>query len=237
MENCSFRWGVRDGVPIGIGYFAVAFAFGLLCVGKGLSVFEALFISMFNLTSAGQLAAVPIITGGGGFLELGLSQLVINSRYALMSVSLSQKLGKTVRFFDRLWVGFMNTDEIFAVSMGKEGTVGRKYLFGLLIPPYLGWSLGTLCGAIAGDLLPAIIITALSVSMYAMFIAIVVPAARESRPVLAACLLAVALSSLFAFAPILKLVPSGFVIIIVAVTVSALFAWLAPIRDEEEDAT
>ena len=234
MENCNIKMGLRDGMPIGIGYFAVAFAFGLFCMSSGLSVPEALFISMFNVTSAGQMAAVPIIAGGGTLLELATCQLVINSRYSLMSVSLSQKFGSTVRLRDRFVFGFMNTDEIFAVATGKETQVGRRYMYGLCLPPFLGWSLGTLFGAIAGDILPSLIVTALSVAMYAMLIAIVVPVARDSRPVAFLALMSLVLSCLFYFVPFLSSVPSGFVIIICAVSVSLLFAALCPIDDEKE---
>jgi len=235
QENQNIKMGIRDGLPIAIGYFAVSFAFGLLCTGQGLTVLEALFISMFNVTSAGQIAALPIIASGGTLVELALTQIVINSRYALMSVSLSQKLGKSVRLADRFLIGFMNTDEIFAVATGKGGAVGRKYLYSLIVTPFLGWTLGTLFGAVAGDILPKIVVTALSVSMYAMFIAIVVPVARASRPVALVALCALLLSCLFAFTPKLNEIPSGFVIIIVAVSVSALFALLCPLPDEKED--
>ena len=127
IEINSFKMGVRDGMPICIGYLAVSFAFGISAVGMGLSVWEVLLISMLNLTSAGQLAGAPIIAGGGSFFELGLTQLVINLRYSLMSVSLSQKLDKTVRIRDRFLISFANTDEIFAVSSGKGIMLGRKY--------------------------------------------------------------------------------------------------------------
>ena len=119
-ENNSFFKGIKDGLPICIGYFAVSFAFGISAVGLGLTWVEALLISMTNLTSAGQLAGVPIIAGGGSIIEMAVSQLVINSRYALMSVSLSQKLGESIRLPHRFLVSFGNTDEIFAVSMTNK---------------------------------------------------------------------------------------------------------------------
>lgn len=227
--------GLRDGVPIGLGYLAVSFAFGLSAVLMGLSPLEALLISLFNLTSAGQLAGTPIIASAGSLPELVVSQLVINSRYSLMSVSLSQKLSPSVRLRDRLYIGFANTDEVYAVASSKDGKVGRKYMLGLITAPIIGWCSGTLLGAIAGDLLPAILITSLSVSMYAMFIAIILPSARESLPTLLCILAAVALSVLFYFVPALSVIPDGFVIVIIALTVSALFALLFPIPDEGED--
>ena len=148
-EN-SFRRGFLDGVPIGLGYFSVSIAFGILCAVNGMDLRATVLISMTNLTSAGQLAGAGVIFGGGTLLEMALTQLVINLRYALMSISLSQKLHKSVRFADRLWVSFFITDEIFAVSASKPGEVGRRYFIGVAVVPYLGWALGTLAGAVAG---------------------------------------------------------------------------------------
>ncbi len=225
---------LRDGLPIGLGYFAVSFAFGIMAVGSGLTVYEALLISMLNMTSAGQLAALPIIAGGGSLLELALTQLVINSRYSLMSVSLSQSFDKEIKVRDRFIHAFNLTDEMFAVAVGKETPLGRKYLLSLLILPYLGWNLGTLMGAIAGNILPAVAVSALGVSMYAMFIAIVVPVARDSRPVACLTLISIGLSALFYYLPALEVIPDGFVIIIIAIACSLLFALIAPIKDETE---
>ena len=233
-ENNSFIKGVTDGMPICLGYLSVAFAFGIFAVGKGLSVFEAVMMSMTNVTSAGQLAAVPIIVSGGTLAELAVSQLFINLRYALMSVSLSQKFGTSVRFFDRLIVAFVNTDEVFAVASGKRGEVGRKYLYGLILTPWLGWTVGTLLGAAAGHILPQIIISALGVAIYGMFIAIVVPRAKADKPTALCVLAAIILSCAFYYVPVLKTVPSGFVIIICAVIAGGVFAWLCPVAETED---
>ena len=210
MRECnSFKMGFFNGIPICLGYLSVSFAFGIFATGAGLSIIEATFISMFNLTSAGQLAAVPIIAAGGSFLELAMTQLVINLRYALMSVSLSQKMGDSVRFIDRLAVSFANTDEVFAVASSVPANVGRRYLYGLTLTPFLGWTLGTLAGAIAGNILPDMLVSALC------------------------AISAAALSALFYYLPVLSEVNSGFVIIIVAVAVSLVMAVTAPIKDEE----
>ena len=233
-ENNSLHIGLKDGLPIGLGYLAVSFAFGLSAVLMGLSPLEALLISMLNVTSAGQMAGTPIIASGGSMIELVLSQLVINSRYSLMSVSLSQKLSDSVRLRDRLYIGFCNTDEVFAVASGKDGTVGPRYMLGLITAPIIGWCSGTLLGAIAGDVLPAILVTSLSVAMYAMFIAIIVPAARGSLPTLLCILAAAAASAVFYFVPAFSVIPSGFVIVIIALAVSALFALISPIPDEDD---
>ncbi|MBR2474847.1 MAG: AzlC family ABC transporter permease [Clostridia bacterium] len=231
LQNDNFKKGLRDGIPICLGYLSVSFAFGISAVNMGLSVLEAVLISMFNLTSAGQLAGAPIIAAFGSLWELAATQVVINLRYSLMSVSLSQKLGKNVRFFDRLWIAFCNTDEIFAVASGNKGAVGKRYMLGLSLTPYFGWALGTLLGAVAGDILPEIVASSLGVALYCMFIAIVVPPCKKSRPTLMCVLLAVALSCVFNYVPALKAIGDGFIIIICAVAASLLFALVAPVKD------
>jgi 4-azaleucine resistance transporter AzlC len=233
-ENRNKRMGLRDGLPIGLGYLSVSFAFGIFGASSGLSVLECFMISLFNLTSAGQLAAVPIIVTGGGLIELALTQLVINLRYSLMSVSLSQKLGKSVRLGDRFLISFANTDEIFAVASSKPGTVGREYMYSLALYPILGWTLGTLLGALAGNILPEVIVNALGIAIYAMFIAIVVPAARCDGKVALCVLTSAVLSLIFYYLPPLSEIPSGFSIIITATLASLAFALLAPIEPQGE---
>ncbi len=233
-ENNNFKWGLRDGLPICFGYLSVSFAFGIFATSSGLSLLESVMISIFNLTSAGQLAAVPIIASSGGFLELALTQLVINLRYALMSVSLSQRLGNSVRLRDRFLIAFANTDEVFAVASAQPTSVGRRYLFGLILTPPIGWTLGTLLGAAAGNILPPVVLSALGIAIYAMFIAIVIPVARVDKKTALCALLSVMLSCAFYFIPTLKAIPSGFVIIICAVVASAFFAVIAPVEMPEQ---
>lgn len=232
-EENSFAKGIRDGLPICFGYLSVAFAFGIFALANGLNIAEAVLMSMTNVTSAGQLAAVPIIATGGTLIELAVSQLVLNLRYALMSVSLSQKLGPSVRLFDRFLISFVNTDEVFAVASSQEGTVGRKYLYGLILTPFLGWSTGTLIGAAAGQFLPEIVISALGIAIYAMFVAIVLPKAKKHRPTAACVLIAIVLSCAFTYVPVLKDIPRGFTVIICAVIAAAVMAVLAPVGEEE----
>lgn len=234
-EHNSFFKGIADGIPICLGYISVAFAFGIFATENGLSFIETLLISMTNVTSAGQLAAVPIIVSGGTIIELLVSQLVINLRYALMSVSLSQKLGKSVRIFDRFIIAFVNTDEVFAVSAGKTGTVGKKYMYGLILTPYLGWSFGTLLGACAGNILPAGIVSALGIAIYGMFVAIILPEVKANLKTALCVAFAIALSCTFKFVPIFKAVPGGFTIIICAVLSSGVFAMLAPIEEGSDE--
>ena len=232
-ELNSFKQGIKDGIPICLGYISVAFAFGIFATQSGLSIIQALLISMTNVTSAGQLAAVPIIISHGTFLELCVCQFVINLRYALMSVSLSQKLGKNVRLFQRLLISFVNTDEVFAVASGKKEYVGKKYLYGLILMPYIGWSMGTLLGASAGNILPESIISALGIAIYGMFVAIVIPEAKKDRPTLLCVIVSIILSFIFVFVPVLKTIPQGFAIIICAVLSSGLLALIAPIEKKE----
>lgn len=234
-EQNSFLKGIKDGFPICIGYLSISFAFGIFACGCGLSVWEAVIMSLSNLTSAGQLAAVPIIAAGGTLAELAVSQLVINMRYALMSVSLSQKLGKSVKMFDRFIIAFANTDEVFAVASSQEGTVGKRYLYGLILTPPLGWTLGTLLGAAAGNILPPMLVSALGIAIYGMFIAIVMPKVRSEKPTALCVAVAIVLSCLFYYVPALKVIPAGFTIIICAVVASGLFAFLAPLNIAEED--
>jgi len=236
LRKNEFLKGLKDGVPICLGYFSVAFAFGISTVGAGLSIIEAVLISMTNVTSAGQLAAVPIIVSGGTLLEMAASQLVINLRYALMSVSLSQKLDSGVTALHRAVIAFVNTDEVFAVASGQKGSLSRYYMYGLIITPYLGWSAGTLAGAVAGDVLPQIITSSLGIAIYGMFVAVVVPAAKKSGSTALCVVFAVAMSCMFHFIPALSKVPGGFVIIICASLASAVFAVIKPIDVSEKGA-
>ena len=235
MKNHSFLKGVTDGLPICLGYLSVSFAFGIFATESGMTLLETLLISITNVTSAGQLAAVPIMAAGGSLAELAMAQFVINLRYALMSVSLSQKLDKNIRLFDRFLIAFVNTDEVFAVVSGKEGTVGRKFLYGLILTPYLGWSLGTLIGAGAGQILPEAITSALGIAIYGMFIAIVIPPAKKNRATALCVITAIVFSCVFTYVPVLAKIPGGFTIIICAVMASAIFAALFPIRIAEEE--
>lgn len=229
----TFLRGFADGIPICLGYLSVSFAFGIFATEQGLTPAEALVISMTCVTSAGQLAAVPIIATGGSLVALALSQLVINMRYALMSISLTQKFAPDVRFVDRFWIAFCNTDEIFAVASGQKGSVSKWYLLGLIVTPWAGWSAGTIIGALAGNILPAIITSALGVAIYGMFIAIVVPEAKKDRATAGCVALAVLLSCLMAYVPALEPL-RGFSVIICAVIASAVAAWLAPIEEVVE---
>ena len=229
----DLRRGLRDGLPIALGYFPVSFTFGILAVSGGLSFWQATLISLMNLTSAGQFAGLSIMTAGGPLVEMALSQLIINLRYSLMSISLSQKVDGSVRGLARWSFPFSVTDEIFAVSAARPEPVTQRYWAALRILPIAGWTLGTLCGALLGAVLPQRLLEALGIALYAMFIAIIVPAARRDVHVCLACVLAVAFSCVFFFTPALSAVGSGFSVIICAVAASSAAAVLFPVGEEE----
>ena len=236
MKNKKlFIKGLKDGLPIALGYLAVSFGFGTLAASSGISAFEATLISLTNLTSAGQFAGLTVILESQALWQMILTQVVINSRYFLMGLSLSQKIGKHASLPARFAIAFVNTDEIFATAMSVYHPLTPIYMLGLGIPPILGWTLGTLLGAIAGNLLPATFSTALGVAIYGMFIAVFIPKARAERQVLIAVLSALALSSIFYFTPYLRDLSSGISVVICTVFASVLCALLFPIKDEQSE--
>ena len=232
----DYRTGVSRGLPVGMGYFSVSFGFGAMAVSQGLKVFDATLISLSNLTSAGQFAGLTVIVAAATLWEMILTQLIINSRYALMSLALSQRMGQRIGVLPRLLIAFFNTDEIFALAMARVEPLTVAFMLGLGTLPILGWTLGTLCGALAGSVLPDSIQAALGVMLYGMFVAIVVPPAKEDKKILAAVLLALGLSTAFALVPLLKQVSAGISIVICTVAAAAICAWLFPIPEEEEGA-
>lgn len=231
-KNSDLRQGLRDGIPIGLGYLSVSFGFGIMAVQNGLSVLAAVIISMTNLTSAGQVAGLTVIAGGGTLVEMAAAQFIINLRYALMSLSLSQKLKAEFTPLSRLAAAFGITDEIFAVASGRSEEVSKKYIAGLMTIPYFSWALGTLLGGLAGEILPERLKAALGIAIYGMFIAIVVPAARRSAGVLFVALLAVGLSCGLRYIPLFSGISQGFAIIICTLIAAAAGAVLFPVAED-----
>ena len=221
--------GMRHGIPIMLGYLSVSFGFGVLCVQKNLSILAAVGISVTNLTSAGQVAGVGVIAAGGSMLEMILCQLVINLRYSLMSLSLSQKLAPSFTLPHRLVAGFGVTDEIFAVASSQPEPIVPAYMYGLIFTPFIGWSLGTFLGAAAGDIMPKALTAALSLMLYGMFIAIIIPPAKKSRRVLFVVLTAAGISILIHY--LLPVISDGFSIIISAVVASTVAALIFPVQE------
>ena len=232
MKRQDFQYGLRDGVPIALGYFSVSFSFGIMALKGGLSVLRAAITSLTNMTSAGQFAGLQIIIAGGTLLEMAATQLIINLRYALMSLSLSQKLSGNVTLWQRFIIAFANTDEIFAVAMSHNRELTFSYMVGLQILPIIGWTSGTACGAVAGSMLPAAINSALSVALYGMFLAVVIPAAKKTRPVLLMALLAAAISCILYYVPLFQGISAGMSIIICTVAASVVGAIVFPVKEE-----
>ena len=236
MNLKQYSLGLKTGLPVGLGYFSVSFGFGAMAAANGIRVLDAALISLTNLTSAGQFAGLTLILAGTTLWEMILTQLVINSRYALMSLALSQRMGQRIGFLPRLLIAFINTDEIFALAMARKEPLTVPFLLGLGLLPVLGWTGGTLCGALAGSVLPVGIRAALGVMLYGMFIAIVVPPAKKEKEILCAVVLALVFSCLFTWMPGLKNVSAGISIVICTVAAAAICAALFPVRDEEVEA-
>ncbi|QGU95659.1 branched-chain amino acid ABC transporter permease [Clostridium bovifaecis] len=237
MENVKsindYSKGFRDGIPIGLGYLSVSFTFGMMAVNMGLPVWVTVLISMTNLTSAGQFAGIGLICAGAPYMEMALAQLVINLRYALMSLSLSQKTDKSMNIFHRILISFGITDEVFAVASGQPCEIGRSYMYGLITAPYFGWALGTFIGAAAGTLLPATMRSALNIAIYGMFIAIIIPPAKHNNSILKVIIFSVVTSCILRYTPILNQLSGGFAIIICTIVASTLGAKLFPVREDE----
>ncbi len=232
MKKNEFINGIKDGFPICLGYFSVSMAFGLTATKNGIPIWAAVLTSLSNLTSAGQFAGINIMIASGTLLELALTTLIINMRYFLMSLSVSQKIDSSVRFSDRFFISFGITDEIFAVSMRHRKTLKTSYMAGLILTPVLGWTSGTAIGSFAATLLPEKVAAAMGIALYGMFIAIIVPPAAKNKNVLISAVLAICVSVIFRFTPFLKSISDGWVIIIVTVLVSAICATLFPVKEE-----
>lgn len=231
----DFKSGVKAGIPIGLGYLSVSTGFGIFAVASGLYWWQAVLISMLTVTSAGQLAGVRIMAAGGSLFSTLISQLTINIRYSFMSISLSQKLDKDVTNRKKLGMGFLMTDEIFAVASTKN-KVTSSFFGGLMILPFVGWTLGTLIGAVIGNVLSASVMSAMGLAMYGMFVAIVVPDMKKNKDIFILAFLAMAISAAFYYLPLLKNVSIGIAISISAVVAAAVMAFLRPIPDEQEEA-
>ncbi|MBR5280955.1 MAG: AzlC family ABC transporter permease [Clostridia bacterium] len=223
--------GIRDGIPIFLGYLSVSFSFGIAAVGKALPVWSVILTSLTNVTSAGQLAGVSLIAIFAGVGELALTQLIINIRYALMSLSLSQHVDRSMTTGNRLICAFFMTDEIFALCRAQEKPVSNRYMMGVGLISVLGWGLGTTLGALAGGILPPSVCIALNPALYAMFIALVLPQAKKERAVLWVASISAGLHCVVRLAPVLRELSSGFALILCAVAAACVGAWLFPKKE------
>ncbi len=229
----DFRQGIKQSIPIAVGYFSVSFTFGIMAAKAGLSPLIAGIISLTNVTSAGQFAGLSVIASGASMFEMFLTQFIINLRYALMSLSLSQKVSRSMTPVQRMLIAFANTDEIFAVSVTYQGEVTAMYMAGLESLPILCWTAGTVAGAAATDLLPVPVQSALGVALYGMFIAIVIPPARKNWRIAAVALIAMGASCLIRYLPVLHFISSGSSIIICTLLAAGLGAVMFPVNDTD----
>ena len=233
MNRNEFTQGMRHGIPICLGYFSVSAAFGMMAVLSGIPLWVVVMISLTNLTSAGQFAGVNLMLAGGTYLELIVSMLVINIRYFLMSLSLSQKVNEKMTYPKRLGISFGITDEIFAVAIQRPGMVTASYMAGLILLPVIGWTGGTFVGGAVTSVLPKSVTSALGIALYGMFIAIIIPAARYQKAVLFTVLISVVMSVCFTYMPLFTALSGGWGIIVITVAASAAAAVLFPLKPQE----
>ena len=231
----EWRRGLRDGIPIFLGYAAVSFSFGILAKKAGLTPFQATLMSGTNLTSAGQFAALGAIASAAPYLETAALQLVINLRYSLMSCALAQKLDERMPFFHRLLMSAGVTDEIFGVSVSVGGRLSPFYFYGLVMAAWPGWAFGTLLGVVAGNVMPASLLSALGVALYGMFIAIIVPPSRKNGVIAGLVALSMLASALFGWLPGLREMSAGFKVIVLTVALAGLAAFFFPLKEVADD--
>ncbi|MDO4466888.1 MAG: AzlC family ABC transporter permease [Bacillota bacterium] len=230
MKN-TFKMGLKDGIPICLGYFSVSFGVGILAIKSGLSALIAVIISATNVTSAGQVAGIGVIAVGGSFIEMILTQLLINCRYSLMALSLSQNLSEKFTLGHRMLAAFGITDEIFGVAASKKEPLTPSYMYGIIGISTLGWVSGTFLGAVCGEILPPILTASLGILLYGMFIAIIIPPIRQSKSNLMVILLAAFISCMIYY--FASWISGGFAIIISAVVAAGIMAWTSPVKEEE----
>ncbi len=234
MQKIGYKKGIIDGLPICFGYLAVSFTFGLTVTQNGFSWLFATIISATNLTSAGQFAGMEMIAVSASFIEVFFAVFIINSRYILMSLTLSQHLPENTGFFKRVFMSFFVTDEIFAIANLRRDKLSFTYFLGLSTTPYFGWTIGTLLGGLINSLLPQSLQYAMSIALYCMFIAIILPPAKKSVPISFCIGLAIALSCLFYFTPYLNQISIGIRVIIASVVSAVVTSLIFPHEDKDE---
>ena len=236
MENKKwYRKGIRDGIPIALGYFAVSFTLGIVAKKSGLTAFEALLTCALTNASAGGYAGFTAIAENSGYIDLAITMLIVNARYLLMSASLSQKISPSTPLHHRMLVAFDVTDEIFGISIGVKGTLNPYYNYGAMTVSIPGWASGAALGVILGNVLPQSIVSALSVGLYGMFLAIIIPPAKRNKIIAGIVIISMALSFAFAKLPIVSNLSSGIRVIILTVVIALLAAILFPQKEEDDE--
>ena len=231
-----FLLGMRDGVPIGLGYLAVSFSLGITAGNIGLTAFQGFLASLLNNASAGEYAGFSLIAARATYLETALVILVTNARYLLMSCALSQKFAPDTPFYHRLLIGFDVTDELFGLAIAQPGALDPVYMYGAFSVAIPGWAVGTSMGILAGSILPARVVSALSVAIFGMFLAIIIPPARKSRVVGVLVILSFGASFACSVVPWLSGISEGTRTLVLTVLLSGLAAALFPVKDEEGSA-
>lgn len=236
MNNKNeFRHGLIKGFPIALGYIPVSFTFGLMAVNGGLPVWMAIFISLSNLTSAGQFAGTQLILAGSGYLEITLTTFIINIRYMLMSLSLSQKINPKITFLQRLIFGFGITDETFFVASLENGKLSNSYMLGLITTPIAGWTLGTALGAMISSSLPETLGNAMGIALYSMFIAIIIPPSKKSKSIFSIVIMSVFFTCIMKYISLFSFISRGFRVIISTITAASLGAFLWPVEEQQQE--
>jgi len=236
MKNNVVLEGLRDGFPIGLGYFTVAFSLGIVAKNAGINPIQGFISSFLNKASAGEFALYNAIQAQVTYLEVAVITLVVNARYLLMSCALSQRFSSETPFIHRLGVAFGLTDEIFGITIARKGFVEPYYNYAAVFIAALLWSLGTSCGIIAGTFLPVNIVSALSVALYGMFIAIIIPPAKKNRVIAICVLVSFLFSYLCSVLPYISKLSSGNKTIILTILISSAAAIIKPIEPEENSA-
>ena len=234
-NRTCFKNGLRDGMPIALGYFAVSFTLGIAAKNAGFSAIQAMVTSILNNASAGQYAIFSLVAAGSGYLEVAVMTLVANARYLLMSCALSQKLSPEMSVLHRMLIAFDVTDEIFGISVAVPDKLNPRYTYGAMTVAIPGWALGTFFGVIVGNILPLRAVSALSVGLYGMFIAIIIPPSRKNRFVAALVAVSFAASFIANRWALLSGVSSGIKTIALTVVISLAAALLFPVKDSEKE--
>lgn len=230
----ALRQGLKAGIPIGLGYFAVAFSLGIMAARAGLNWLSSAVVSLFCNASAGEYAGFATIAACGTFVEMAVVTFIVNARYLLMSSAMSQRVEPGTALGHRMVMGLYVTDEIFGVSMSRPGYLNPWFNYGCAIVASPAWALGTVLGCVAGEVLPLRVVSALSVALFGMFLAIIIPPARKDKIIAILVLFSFALSSAFTYIPGIRNVSEGLRTIILTVVISAAAALIFPRKDEED---
>lgn len=228
-----YKKGLVDGIPIGLGYFAVAFTLGIVAKKAGLTPFQALLAAGLTNASAGGYAGFTLISENASYIEMALTQLIVNARYLLMAFALSQKFSPKTSTLHRSIVAFDVTDEIFGISMAVRGDLNPFYNYGAMTVSIPCWAMGTYFGVVMGNILPDVVVSALSVGLYGMFIAIIVPVAAKDKIIAGIVLVSMAASFIFTKIPLLSGISEGIKVIILTVVISFAAALLFPVKEEK----